>query len=86
MPTQTTDLFLFEDLEDVRRTSELAESDLDALHAVAEWIRLSWPGHTRISAVRDPSVPSCLAPWNARHFGSLRSRSPTGACHSLSSL
>jgi hypothetical protein len=39
MPTQTTDLFLFEDLEDVRRTSELAESDLDALHAVAEWIQ-----------------------------------------------
>jgi hypothetical protein len=39
MPTQTTDLFLFEDLEDVRRTSELAESDLGALHAVAEWIQ-----------------------------------------------
>ena len=39
MPTQTTDLFLFEDLEDVRRTSELAESDLHALHAVAEWIQ-----------------------------------------------
>ena len=39
MPTQTTDLFLFEDLEDVRRTSELAERDLDALHAVADWIQ-----------------------------------------------
>jgi hypothetical protein len=39
MPTQTTDLFLLEDLEDVGRTSELAESDLDALHAVAGWIK-----------------------------------------------
>ena len=39
MPTQTTDLFLFEDLEDVRRTSELAERDLDALHAIADWIQ-----------------------------------------------
>jgi hypothetical protein len=39
MPTRTTDLFLLEDLEDVRRTSELAESDLDALHAVADWIK-----------------------------------------------
>jgi hypothetical protein len=39
MPTQTTDLFLLEDLEDVGRTSELAESDLDALHAVADWIK-----------------------------------------------
>jgi hypothetical protein len=39
MPTRTTDLFLLEDLEDVGRTSELAESDLDALHAVADWIK-----------------------------------------------
>jgi hypothetical protein len=39
MPTQATDLFLLEDLEVVGRTSELAESDLDALHAVADWIK-----------------------------------------------
>jgi hypothetical protein len=39
VPTQTIDLFLLEDLEDVGRTSELAESDLDALHAVADWIK-----------------------------------------------
>jgi hypothetical protein len=39
MPTQTTDLFLLEDLEDVGRTSQLAESDLPALHAVADWIK-----------------------------------------------
>jgi hypothetical protein len=39
MPTQATNLFLLEDLEDVGRTSELAESDLDALHAVADWIK-----------------------------------------------
>ena len=36
---QTTNLFLLEDLDDVSRTSELAESDLDALHAVADWIK-----------------------------------------------
>jgi hypothetical protein len=39
MPTQTTNLFLLEDLEDVGRTSQLAESDLDALQAVADWIK-----------------------------------------------
>jgi hypothetical protein len=39
MPTQTTNLFLLEDLEDVGRTSKLAERDLDALHAVADWIK-----------------------------------------------
>jgi hypothetical protein len=39
MPAQTTNLFLLEDLEDVGRTTELAESDLDALHTVADWIK-----------------------------------------------
>jgi len=39
VPTQTTNLFLLEDLADVGRTSELAESDLDALQAVAGWIK-----------------------------------------------
>ena len=32
-------LFLLEDLEDVSRTRELAESDLGALQAVADWIK-----------------------------------------------
>jgi hypothetical protein len=39
MPAQTTNLFLLEDLEDVGRTSELAQSDLNALHALADWIK-----------------------------------------------
>jgi hypothetical protein len=36
---QTSNLFLIEDLEDSSRTSELPESDLDALRAVADWIK-----------------------------------------------
>ena len=39
MSAQTANLFLLEDLEDVSRTRELAESDLDALRAVADWIK-----------------------------------------------
>ena len=39
MPTQATELFLLEDLEELRKTRELAKSDLDALHAVADWIK-----------------------------------------------
>jgi hypothetical protein len=39
MPAQTTDLFLLEDLEDVGKTSELAEGELAALQAVADWIK-----------------------------------------------
>jgi hypothetical protein len=37
-PAPTTNLFLVEDLEDVSRTSELPQSDLDALQTVADWI------------------------------------------------
>jgi hypothetical protein len=37
-PTQTTELFLLEDIEDADRTSGLAESDLDGLRAIADWI------------------------------------------------
>jgi uncharacterized protein DUF6875 len=39
MPAQTANLFLPDDLDDVGRTSGLAESDSAALHAVADWIR-----------------------------------------------
>jgi hypothetical protein len=39
MSTQTIDLFLLDDLVDVGRTTELAKSDLEALHAVADWIK-----------------------------------------------
>jgi hypothetical protein len=38
-PAETTNLFLLEDLDDVSRTGELAESDLEALQAVADWIK-----------------------------------------------
>jgi hypothetical protein len=40
MPAETAaNLFRLEDLEDVSRTSGLAESDLGALQAVADWIK-----------------------------------------------
>jgi hypothetical protein len=38
-PAETTNLFLLEDLEDSSRTKELAESDLEVLQAVADWIK-----------------------------------------------
>jgi hypothetical protein len=39
MPARTTNLFLLEDLEDSSRTGELADSDLNALHSVADWTK-----------------------------------------------
>jgi hypothetical protein len=39
VPAQITNLFLIEDLDDVGRTRKLAESDLNALHAVADWTK-----------------------------------------------
>jgi hypothetical protein len=38
MPAQTTNLFLFEDLEDSSRTGKLAGSDLNSLRIVMDWI------------------------------------------------
>jgi hypothetical protein len=37
-PAQTTNLFLLEDLDDAGRTADLAESDREALQAIADWI------------------------------------------------
>jgi len=39
MPAQTNNLFLVENLEDASRTKTLAESDLKALQAVANWTK-----------------------------------------------
>ena len=39
MPSQSTNLFLLQDLENSSRASKLAASDLSALHSVADWIR-----------------------------------------------
>ena len=39
MAAQTTNLFLLDDLEDSSRTTDLADSDLGALRAVADWIK-----------------------------------------------
>jgi hypothetical protein len=38
MPAQTTNLFLLEDLEDSSKTSKLADSDLNSLRIVTDWI------------------------------------------------
>jgi hypothetical protein len=37
MPAQTTNLFFLENLDDASRTRELAETDRNALRAVADW-------------------------------------------------
>jgi hypothetical protein len=39
MVAQTTNLFLLEDLEDSSKSRDLADSDLSALRAIADWIK-----------------------------------------------
>ena len=39
MPAQTTNLVLLQDLEDSSRTGKLSDSDLNARHTVADWIK-----------------------------------------------
>jgi hypothetical protein len=64
MPAQATKLFLLGDLEDSSRTSKLADSDLDSLRVVTDWIttfqRLARPGlhsprFSRSSTAADPN-------------------------------
>jgi hypothetical protein len=85
MAAQTTNLFLLEDLEDSSKTRGLADSDLSALRAIADWIKTFVVKPHMDLGRAAPSVPSCLGHWNARSFGWLLSRSPTGAGQTLSS-
>ena len=85
-PAQTTHLFLLEDLADVSRTRDLAESDLEALRAVADWIKTFVARPHKDLGRAGPCVPSCLGPGNVRHCGSLLRRLPTGACKLWSSV
>jgi hypothetical protein len=39
MPATTTNPFLLQDLQDVSSAGQLAESDLEALRTVADWIK-----------------------------------------------
>ena len=50
MPAQATKLFLLGDLEDSSRTSKLADSDLDLLRVVTDWITTFVTQPQRISA------------------------------------
>jgi hypothetical protein len=83
--TQIPNLFLLEDLEDAGKTSELAESDLAALRAVAGWVKtyVIQP-HQDLVGHSGPVCPFCPCPWNVNHCGSLQSRSLTGACQTSS--
>jgi hypothetical protein len=47
--------------------------------------RPSWSSLTRISVALGPSVPTYRGHWNARHFGSRRSKSPIGTSRKSSS-
>ena len=79
MPAQIANLFLLEDLEYPSGTRELAESDRNALRAVADWTKTLWPSLTGTSAAMGRCAHSCLWPWNMRPFGLLQNGAPAGA-------
>ena len=80
MPAETAaKLFLLEHLEDASRTRELAERDLGALQAVADWIKTFVATPHKDLGRAGPVCPFVPGSWTARYFGSRLSRSPTGA-------
>ena len=86
MPAQTTNLFLLDDLEDSSKTRDLADSDLSALRAIADWIKTFVVKPYKDLGRAGTVCPFVRGHWNVRHSGSLRSRSPTGTCRKLSSF
>ena len=80
MPKQTTNLFLLEDLEDVSRTSELAESDLDALRAVADWIKTFVARPHKDLGRAGPVCPFVPGALERKALWLAPERSPTGRC------
>ena len=85
MPAQTANLFLPEDLEDSSKTRGLADSDLNALRAIADWIKtFVVKPHKDLgrSGTVCPFVPGSL---ERKVLWLLLSESPTGASQTLSS-
>jgi hypothetical protein len=83
--TQTTDLFLLEDLEDVGKASELAERELTALQAVADWIKTYVTRPHKDLGRAGPVCPFVPGALERRTLWLAPEQSPTGACQLLSS-
>src|SRR5689334_10393489 len=73
MPAQAANLFLLEDLQYISGTRELAESDRNALRAVADWTK------TFVARPHKDLGRDGLWPWNMRPFGLLLNGAPAGA-------
>ena len=85
MPATPTNLFLLQDLEDPSRTGKLADSDLEALQAVADWIRtFVVKPHKDLGRAGSvcPFVPGSLE--RKVLLACSLSRSPAGASQTLS--
>ena len=57
MQAQSTNLFLLQDLENSTRTRKLADSDLSALHTVADWIKTFVAGPNKNLGRAGPVCP-----------------------------
>jgi hypothetical protein len=78
MPSQSTNLFLLQDLENSSRTSKLADSDLSSLHSVADWIKTFVARPNKDLGRAGPVCPFVPGACERKTLGSLRSGSPTG--------
>ena len=76
---QTTNLFLVEELDEVSTTRKLAESDRNALRAVADWTKTFVVRPHRDLGRAGPVCPFVPVPWNTRPFGLLLSGVLAGA-------
>jgi len=86
MPAETADLFLLEDLQDVSRTGQLAESGLRTLRTVADWFKTFVTRSNKDLGRAGPGCPFVLVVLERRTLGPLLSTSPTEAYHRVPNL
>jgi hypothetical protein len=86
MPAVTANLFFLEDLEDVSRTGQLAESDLRSLRTVADWIKTFMTGLNKDLGRAGPMSPLACGLGAQGILVSLLSTSPIEGCHRLPNL
>ena len=68
MPATTTNLFLLQDLEDGSLMGQLAQSDLKALHTVADWIKTFVARPNKDLSRAGPVCPFVPAAWERKNL------------------
>ena len=86
MPAAAAEFFVLEDVEEVSRTGQFAESGLRTPRTVADWIETFVTRPNKDLGRAGPACPLVPVALERNTLGSLLSTSPAAAHHRLSNL